>query len=153
MNVLAMFFIFCAFEELNIRHQNLRLIIFYFPSNLSFPQFILQSILCQANLYVEFPHFFSPTPPQALNSVTTIVYAIGRRQRKTADAVLVLSEVEGQRSVDGSFTHTTLKIYNILGQKVRTLVDEPKGAGSYELIWDGKDDEEKMSPEEYIFIN
>ena len=37
-------------------------------------------------------------------------------------------------------THTTLKIYNILGQKVRTLVDEPKGAGSYEVIWDGKND-------------
>jgi hypothetical protein len=35
---------------------------------------------------------------------------------------------------------TTLKIYNILGQKVRTLVDEPKAAGTYEVIWDGKDD-------------
>jgi flagellar hook assembly protein FlgD len=34
---------------------------------------------------------------------------------------------------------TTLTIYNILGQKVRTLVDEPKRAGSYEVIWDGKD--------------
>ncbi len=39
--------------------------------------------------------------------------------------------------------HTTLKIYNILGQKVRTLVDEPKTAGSYEVIWDGKDDKGK----------
>jgi hypothetical protein len=37
--------------------------------------------------------------------------------------------------------HTTLKIYNILGQKVRTLVDEPKRSGSYEVIWDGKDEE------------
>jgi serine protease AprX len=40
-------------------------------------------------------------------------------------------------------THTTLKIYNILGQKVRTLVDEPKTAGKHEVIWDGKDDEGK----------
>lgn len=39
--------------------------------------------------------------------------------------------------------HTTLKIYNILGQKVRTLVDEPKRPGSYEVIWDGKDEEGK----------
>jgi YVTN family beta-propeller protein len=38
---------------------------------------------------------------------------------------------------------TTLKIYNILGQKVRTLVDEPKRAGSYEVIWDGKDGQGK----------
>jgi flagellar hook assembly protein FlgD len=26
---------------------------------------------------------------------------------------------------------------------VRTLVDEPKRAGSYEVIWDGKDDKGK----------
>jgi flagellar hook assembly protein FlgD len=26
---------------------------------------------------------------------------------------------------------------------VRTLVDEPKGVGSYEVIWDGKDDKGK----------
>jgi hypothetical protein len=39
--------------------------------------------------------------------------------------------------------HTTLKIYNILGQKVRTLVDEPKRPGSYEVIWDGKDEKGK----------
>jgi len=36
--------------------------------------------------------------------------------------------------------HTTLTIYNILGQEVRTLVDEPKGPGTFKVIWDGKDD-------------
>ncbi len=35
--------------------------------------------------------------------------------------------------------HTTLIIYNILGQEVRTLVDEEKGPGRYSLLWDGKD--------------
>jgi hypothetical protein len=39
--------------------------------------------------------------------------------------------------------HTTLNIYNILGQKVRTLVEEPKRPGNYEVIWDGKDDRGK----------
>jgi serine protease AprX len=39
--------------------------------------------------------------------------------------------------------HTTLKIYNVLGQKVRTLVNEPKSVGSFEVIWDGKDDDGK----------
>jgi hypothetical protein len=35
--------------------------------------------------------------------------------------------------------HTTLKIFNILGQEVRTLVDTAQEAGSYSVIWDGKD--------------
>ena len=34
--------------------------------------------------------------------------------------------------------HATLEIYNILGKKVRTLVDEPKWAGDYAVQWDGK---------------
>jgi parallel beta-helix repeat protein len=34
---------------------------------------------------------------------------------------------------------TTLKIYNILGQEVRTLVDENKEPGYYIVTWDGKD--------------
>ena len=35
--------------------------------------------------------------------------------------------------------HTTLKIYNILGQEMRMLVDEPKEAGFYTVTWDGRD--------------
>ncbi|MCJ7576992.1 MAG: T9SS type A sorting domain-containing protein, partial [candidate division Zixibacteria bacterium] len=34
---------------------------------------------------------------------------------------------------------TTLKIYNILGQLVKVLVDEEKVAGAYTTYWDGKD--------------
>ena len=32
----------------------------------------------------------------------------------------------------------SLEIYNALGQKVRTLVNEAQEAGQYEIIWDGK---------------
>ena len=37
--------------------------------------------------------------------------------------------------------HVTLKIYDIMGRVVRTLVDEHKDAGrsNYRVIWDGKD--------------
>ena len=34
--------------------------------------------------------------------------------------------------------HVSLKVYNILGQVVNTLVDEPLSAGSHSVIWDGK---------------
>ena len=42
-----------------------------------------------------------------------------------------------------SLPHVTLKIYNILGQEVRTLVDEEKGPGYYTVTWDGRDESGK----------
>jgi hypothetical protein len=73
--------------------------------------------------------------PNPFNPVTKIHYVVEGRQTEAA--------VGGRSTADGSSTPITLKIYNILGQKVRTLVDETKRAGSHEVIWDGKDDRGK----------
>ncbi|GBE27830.1 hypothetical protein BMS3Bbin03_01760 [bacterium BMS3Bbin03] len=35
-------------------------------------------------------------------------------------------------------SHVTLSIYNIMGQKVATLVDRTEAGGSYHVIWNGK---------------
>jgi M6 family metalloprotease-like protein len=35
--------------------------------------------------------------------------------------------------------HVSLRVYDVSGATVRTLVDEPKAAGSYSLTWNGKD--------------
>lgn len=37
-------------------------------------------------------------------------------------------------------THITLTVFNSVGQKIKTLADEVKEAGYYNIIWDGKDD-------------
>ena len=55
--------------------------------------------------------------PNPFNSLTTIRY-----QMKEAGPVKI-------------------EIYDILGQKVRTLVDQQKGAGYYSISWDGKNDQ------------
>jgi len=39
-----------------------------------------------------------------------------------------------------------LKIYNVLGEIVRTLVDETKCAGKYEIIWDSRNTQGKELP-------
>jgi len=51
--------------------------------------------------------------------------------------------VNGSPFMVHSPIHTTLKIYNILGQLVRTLADEAKLPGRYNIIWDGKDNSGK----------
>ncbi len=35
---------------------------------------------------------------------------------------------------------TSIVIYNMLGQKIRTLTDDYRSAGRYEVTWDGTDD-------------
>jgi len=47
---------------------------------------------------------------------------------------------------------TVLKVYNILGRKVKTLVDEPRQPGRYQIIWDGRDDSgSKVSSGMYFY--
>ncbi|HVP35755.1 MAG TPA: FlgD immunoglobulin-like domain containing protein, partial [Terriglobales bacterium] len=58
--------------------------------------------------------------PNPFNSTTTIQFRIGNLKF-------------------GEPLRTTLIIYNILGQKVRTLLNENKSPGAYQIIWDGKD--------------
>ena len=55
--------------------------------------------------------------PNPFNPVTTIEYGIPSR------------------------SHVTIEIFNVLGQKVRTLVDEIKSVGLYRIDWLGDDEE------------
>ncbi|MFQ5650420.1 MAG: FlgD immunoglobulin-like domain containing protein [bacterium] len=36
-------------------------------------------------------------------------------------------------------SHVQIKIYNTVGQLIRTLVDEQKSAGEHQVIWSGLD--------------
>ena len=58
--------------------------------------------------------------PNPFNSVTTIPYRL--------------------TTVHGQPTAVSLRVYNLLGQKVRTLVDGLQKPGWYTLTWDGKDE-------------
>ena len=66
-----------------------------------------------ANLPADFR--LLPNYPNPFNPVTTIAYEIA----KTSDV--------------------NLSVYNLLGQKIRTLVSVQKVAGSYSVQWDGRD--------------
>ncbi len=61
--------------------------------------------------------------PNPFNSSTIIPYSL-----------------KAQGSMLKGSIRTTLIIYNILGKKIKTLVDDKRMPGSYRVQWDGKDD-------------
>jgi hypothetical protein len=63
--------------------------------------------------------------PNPFNLLTTIPFHIS---------------CKGQGASCKTPIHTALAIYNIRGQRVRTLINENKLPGEYQVIWDGKDD-------------
>ncbi len=44
----------------------------------------------------------------------------------------------------GTVVWTELTVYNVRGQRVRTLLNAPKAPGSYFIQWDGRDEEGRM---------
>lgn len=70
--------------------------------------------------------------PNPFNPVTSVQYSVISAQAPTTSS---------QYSIDSeqSLPRITLKIYNILGEEVRTLVNEPKRPGYYTVTWDGRD--------------
>jgi len=75
----------------------------------------MASVKAAAEVPAEFS--LSQNVPNPFNASTTIRYTL---------------------SVTGP-VHSTLTVYNLLGQEVRTLVAEPQEAGSYAATWDGTD--------------
>ena len=78
--------------------------------------------------------------PNPFNPTTTIRFRIPDARSKKQDAGHTTQDY-GQNSslTSGFLPHVSLKIYNILGQEVRTLVDEVKNPGYYRVTWDGRD--------------
>ena len=64
--------------------------------------------------------------PNPFNSHTTISFA-----------------VHSKRSTENSPIHITLSIYNILGQKVKTLLDQKNYPGEYRVFWDARDEKKR----------
>jgi len=85
------------------------------------------SVPLQFSLGQNYPNPFNPT--------TVIQYTVGSPQMKAVDG--------GLWTADGPLVHTTLRIFNVLGQLVRTLVNEEMMPGDYQIVWDGKDNRGK----------
>jgi len=68
--------------------------------------------------------------PNPFNPATTIAFAI---------------------YASGASQVASLTIHNLLGQKLRTLVNRTLAAGSYIAVWDGKDEQQRQVPSGVYF--
>ena len=83
--------------------------------------------------------------PNPFNPITTIHYALPDAGRKTQDT-------RQNSSLTPNFlSHVSLKVYNMLGQEVRTLVDEEKKPGYYTVTWDGTNENGNEIPSGVYF--
>lgn len=53
----------------------------------------------------------------------------------------------------GEYVTVRIKVYNVLGQEVRTLVNETKQPGTYTLVWDGRDNQYLNVAPGVYFVN
>jgi hypothetical protein len=95
----------------------------YFPAE----EFDKLLSLVKPEVQVPNEYNLSQNYPNPFNPTTTIQFTLphGGRSTETGDRIMPV--------------HTTLKIYNLLGQEVRTLVDEVQDPGYYTATWDGQD--------------
>lgn len=87
--------------------------------------------------------------PNPFNPSTTILFEL---RKESKGSRVEQREIRVPRPIKGidkffsplmpenSTIHTSLKIYNVRGQLVKTLFEGNLPAGKYELIWDGKDE-------------
>jgi len=91
---------------------------------------IYQIRIDPANPVVVLPEkmLVSQNYPNPFNSLTTIKYTIGAGEFQTFEQAF-------EQLVP---YNVSIKIYNLLGQEVKTLVKEPQLPGFYSITWDGK---------------
>jgi len=87
---------------------------------------------CHGNIYG-----FGPNTPVDSDQVPTAIPQRFGLSQKYPNPFNAETEICYQIPQDG---YVTLKIFNTLGQQVRTLVDADQEVGRYRVIWDGRDD-------------
>jgi len=92
-------------------------------------------------LYTGDPSYTEIDEPPAGELVNTLALFNNYPNPFNSSTVLKFHIPESKRGVK-----TKLTIYNILGEKVRTLLDKPLQGADYEIIWDGKDASGKDVP-------
>jgi len=74
--------------------------------------------------------------PEIVSAMIISAFALNQNYPNPFNlSTMVSYDIDSKKPV-----HTSLTIYNILGQKVKAVVDQQKSAGRYKVEWDGTDE-------------
>ena len=96
------------------------------------------TIINKTSLIANYPNPFNPE--------TTITFTIGSPQSMRRDIPNSPPSVRGDTggsyssNIDNRGVHVRIDIYNIKGQKVKSLIDRNMTAGTHSIVWNGADD-------------
>ncbi len=80
---------------------------------------------------------------EALPNVIPKTFKLSQNYPNPFNPTTIIRYTIPDRDREGRPHRTTLKVYNILGQEIRKLVEEEQRPGFYTICWDGKDYNEK----------
>jgi len=85
----------------------------------------------------------------SLNCFNPVSFSLSQNYPNPFNATTAISyqqsAISNQLSADGGRpSAVTLRVYNIAGQLVRTLIDEKQGAGDHSVLWDGRNGKGEM---------
>ncbi|MBC8416328.1 MAG: T9SS type A sorting domain-containing protein [Candidatus Cloacimonetes bacterium] len=86
--------------------------------------------------YIVFPPFEPEVSTDDMSVIPSIIKLCGNYPNPFNPSTTITYSLNKDSKV-------TLEIYNIKGQKVRTLVNKEQPAGNYKTIWNGKDDNDR----------
>ncbi len=82
---------------------------------------------------------FQPTYVEQEPTSVPLEFSLGQNYPNPFNPTTTIPfTVHGSRFMVHGHIHTTLSIYNVRGQLVRTLVDQEMQPGKYSVIWDGR---------------
>ncbi len=81
----------------------------------------------------------TPTAVEATPGALPSAYSLSQNYPNPFNATTLIRYAIPDRDIEVRPHRTTLQVYNILGQEVKTLVDEEQIPGHYFLSWDGRD--------------
>jgi len=115
---------------------------------------------CESANYKAYIGFWTPKLPGVVgveeklveSETHPLVYSLSQNYPNPFSSLTAISYSIAKSAVGGRSSAISLKVYDLTGRLVRTLVDRSQEPGYYKVSWDGRDDSGKqVAPGIYFY--